>query len=72
MFWEMLIGYVISFALGAAATIIVAFFLSLKKDLKIKINDGMKSSNTVALEEISERIKDLKAGIDIEKKTKKK
>lgn len=71
MFWEMLIGYIISFALGAAATIIVAFFLSLKKDLKIKINDGMKGKNEVALEEISERIKDLTVGIEKTKTTKK-
>lgn len=71
MFWEMLIAIVVSFILGAAAMALTAFFLVLKKDLKIKFDDGKKSSNEIALEELIERVEDLSAGIEKTKTTKK-
>lgn len=71
MFWEMLIAIVVSFILGAASMALTAFFLVLKKDLKIKFDDGKKSSNEDAIEKLNDRINDLRAGIEKTKNSEK-
>lgn len=70
MFFEMAFGYLISIVLGAAAMALFIFILSLRKDIKFKINDSEKSKKDIEINELKKEIEELKKA-DMTKTTKK-